>query len=151
MPGCLYDLTTDVSVGSLAGRQGVVAGSARWLPPGLLDGAAPLCPGRGTGGVFRRGRPPPQRPGSAAGCCGTPPRPGAENAPGERTAVFRADPAPLSVEDELDLFEGNRFLGEFSVFERSAGSARRRGAGSPRAATRSRPHSWSTASAAGSW
>jgi hypothetical protein len=70
--------------------------------------------------AFRR--PVPLGPGRSAGPS---PAPRPENAFGERTKrLLRTDPAPLVLEgeDQLGLFGADdRFIGEFSVFEPSAG------------------------------
>jgi hypothetical protein len=119
-----YDLTTDVSLargGWLSGVPGVaLAGSARWLPGALADRLRRFVEHGGRvvsfgGDALRRS----VRLSATALSDPGPAHP--ENALRERTRLTRASPAPLSVEeDRLGLF-GSRFLGEFSLFDLSAG------------------------------
>jgi hypothetical protein len=130
-----YDLTTDLALArhegpALGNAPGVAfAGSELWLPDELLkrlrdyvaDGGRLASFGAES---FRRAivlkgddmsEPTARRP---------------EDALGERTKLIKTSPAPLTVfEDSLGLFEGvSGFVGEFTVFETTAGfprSARR--------------------------
>ncbi len=119
-----YDLTTDVSLDrgappSLARAPGVaVAGSARWLTPASLRGLQRYVKDGGWLASFgadalrRSVR-------LNAGVLRDPTAARAENALGERTRLVRGSRAPLTVEqDRIGLFD-DRFVGEFSVFERS--------------------------------
>ena len=116
-----YDLTTDDSLGSLTGVRGLaLAGSARWLTPALLDRLRRYVEDGGRlasfgADAFRRSVR------LKAGLLRDPTAARRENALGERTTLLRAPAAPLAVEeDRLGLF-GSRFVGEFSVFDRSTG------------------------------
>jgi FlgD Ig-like domain len=129
-----YDLTTDLALEakqgpSLGNAPGVAfAGSARWLPEGLQGRLRRYARDGGrvaSFGVDAFRRPVPLRKGTA----GPSARPSAANAFGERTRkLLRTDPpAPLVVEgeDQLGLFAGgDRFIGEFSLFEPSGGLPR---------------------------
>jgi hypothetical protein len=119
-----YDLTTDVSLGSLTGVRGVaVAGSSIWLTQTLLDRLRRYIEHGGRlasfgADAFRRSVR------LTRGLLRDPTVARRENALGERTTLLRAEPAPLSVEqDRLGLFE-SRFVGEFSIFDRSTGLTR---------------------------
>ena len=124
-----YDLTTDVALAagqgpSLGNAPGVAfAGSERWLPQALARRLRAYVEGGGRVASFGADalrRPVPLGRGSA----GPSPAPLAANVLGERTApLLRTDPAPLVVQgDKLGLFAGgDRFVGQFSVFEPSAG------------------------------
>ncbi|HKF81041.1 MAG TPA: N,N-dimethylformamidase beta subunit family domain-containing protein [Thermoleophilaceae bacterium] len=119
-----FDLTTDVSLDrgehpSLARAPGAaLAGSARWLTPTSLRGLQRYVKdgGRlasfGADALRRSVR-------LNAGVLRDPTAARPENALGERTRLLRASPAPLAVErDRIGLFD-ERFVGEFSIFERS--------------------------------
>ena|SRR5215210_4459168 len=124
-----YDLTTDLALQAgdgpaLGNAPGVAfAGSERWLPQRLAGRLRRYAEGGGRiasfgADAFRRSA---LVDGGAATGEG-PPRP--VNLFGERTKrPLRTDSAPLVVEDDqLELFGGaDRFVGEFSVFEPSAG------------------------------
>ena len=125
-----YDLTTDVARArgegpSLPRAGGVVlAGSARWLTPALLRRlrryveAGGRIASFGADALRRSVR-------LTDGRLRGPTAARRENALGERTVLLREAPVPLSVEeDRLDLFD-TRFVGEFSVFERSTGLSSR--------------------------
>jgi len=124
-----YELTTDLSLArhqgpSLGTEPGVaLAGGSRWLTPELLRRLRRYVEAGGRLASFgsdalRRS----VRLGAAS--LHDPTTAHRENALGERTALLRAPPAPLSVEqDRLGLFR-SRFVGEFSIFERSAGLPR---------------------------
>ena len=125
-----YDLTTDLA---LEGKQGpslgnapgvAFAGSARWLPRDLQQRLRRYVQDGGRlasfgADAFRRPVP------LSKGVAGPSPPPRAANVFGERTRkLLRTDPAPLVVEgdDQLGLFAGgDRFIGEFTRFEPSAG------------------------------
>jgi hypothetical protein len=123
-----YDLTTDLALAAgegpaLGNAPGVAfAGSARWLPGSLGVRLRRYVEGGGRlasfgADAFRR---PVRLRGSRAVAAG-PPRP--VNLFGERTeGLLRTSEAPLVVEnDDLGLFgAADRFIGEFTLFERSA-------------------------------
>jgi hypothetical protein len=128
-----YDLTTDLALEakqgpSLGNAPGVAfAGSATWLPADLQRRLRAYVEQGGwvaSFGVDAFRRPVTLTKGSA----GPSPAPSAANAFGERTArLLHTDPAaPLVVEsDRLNLFAGgDRFVGDFSLFEPSAGLSR---------------------------
>ncbi len=123
-----YDLTTDLA---LARREGpaignapgvAIAGTATWLPRQVRDRLLEEVNDRGLK-VASFGRQSLRRTVSLQGPLlrnPSPPRP--DDLFGERTEIFRTEPAaPLREEqDELGLFEGvDALFGEFSVFERS--------------------------------
>ena len=136
-----YDLTTDVSLAvregpALANAPGVAfAGSARWLTPALLRRLRryAVAGGRvasfGADALRRRVR-------LGHDVLHGPSGPSRRNAFGEQTALLRTTAAPLAVfDDRLGVFRGvDRFLGQFSVFERSL----RLPAGAPLAAAAGR-------------
>jgi hypothetical protein len=123
-----YDLTTDLALArhegpALGNAPGVAfAGSELWLPEELLrrvrdyvaDGGRVAAFGADS---FKRAV---KLRGEAMSDASTPRR---ENALGERTELARTSAAPLTVfEDGAGLFEGvSGFVGEFTVFETSAG------------------------------
>jgi hypothetical protein len=123
-----YDLTTDLALArregpALGNAPGVAfAGSELWLPEELQSRVRKYVSDGGRVAVFgadsfRRGV---TLSGDAVRSP-SPPRPA--NVFGERTEVVRTSAAPLTVfEDGLELFEGaSGFVGEFTVFETSAG------------------------------
>jgi hypothetical protein len=125
-----YDLTTDVSLAQSRGRSlshaaGVVfPGGEHWLPEDLEGKLRAYVEGGGHlvsfgADSFRRG----VRLTPSSLARPTPPR--QRDAFGERTALVRADaPVPMSVgEDRLGLFSTGS-LGQFSVFQHSAGLPR---------------------------
>jgi hypothetical protein len=130
-----YDLTTDLALArhegpALGNAPGVAfAGSELWLPDELLRRVRDYAADGGRVAVF--GADSFKRAVRLRGSVvSSPARPRRENALGERTELVRTSAAPLTVfEDGLDLFEGaSGFVGEFTVFETSAGlprSARR--------------------------
>jgi hypothetical protein len=135
--GLRYDLTTDLSLArgegpSLANAPGVAfAGTARWLPPGLLRKLRDYVRGGGQvasfgGDSFRR---------SVAldgDVLRHPSRPRHADVFGERTEAARGDvSAPMQVyQDDLGIFSGlDGLVGDFTVFDQSLGLA---GDASPR-------------------
>ena len=123
-----YDLTTDLALArregpALGNAPGVAfAGSELWLPRELLRRIREYVTGGGRVAVF--GADSFKRTielGEDA--ASNPSRPRRANAFGERTELTRSSPAPLEVfEDGLGLFDDlSSFVGEFSVFEASAG------------------------------
>ena len=129
-----YDLTTDVSLGAagLGDRSGVVlAGSARWLTPGLQRELRRYVEGGGRvasfgGDALRRSVQ------LRAGRLRDPTAAARENALGERTRLVRQRAAPLTVqEDRLGIFAGAGLAGDFSLFDLSTGGRRRLSAAGP--------------------
>ena len=124
-----YDLTTDLALAAgegpaLGNAPGVAfAGSARWLPDSLGRRLRRYVEGGGRvasfgADAFRR----PVRLRRGRATTTGPPR--AANVFGERTGdLLRTSAAPLVVErDDFGLFSAaDRFVGEFTLFERSAG------------------------------
>jgi hypothetical protein len=122
-----YDLTTDIALArgegpALGNAPGVAfAGSARWVAGNLSGRLRKYVEGGGRlasfgADAFRRPVELSRRGARRSGQ----PRP--ENAFGEAVRpLLRTSPAPLAIErDELGLFEGgDRFVGEFTLFERS--------------------------------
>jgi hypothetical protein len=122
-----YDLTTDLALAegrgpALGNAPGLAfAGSARWLPEPLERRLRRYVEGGGRvasfgAGAFRR---PVRLSGGRATTGGTP---RSADLFGERTRdLLRTSGAPLVVEeDELGVFgAADRFIGEFSLFERS--------------------------------
>jgi hypothetical protein len=126
-----YDLTTDLALArhegpALGNAPGVAfAGSELWLPEELLARLRDYAADGGRVAAF--GADSFKRSVTLRGMVmsdATPPR--RDNAFGERTELAHTSAAPLSVfQDGLGLFEGvSGFVGEFTVFETSAGLPR---------------------------
>ena len=123
-----YDLTTDLSLARGEGPAmedapgAVFAGSALWLPEPQLEAIRAYVTGGGATASF--GAEAFRRSVRLEGeTLSDPSSRRTENVFGERTALLRTSPAPLTVfEDQLGLFGGlTEFVGEFEVFEQSRG------------------------------
>lgn len=123
-----YDITTDLALArrrgpALGNAPGVaIAGSAIWLPRRVRDRLREEVEEGGLRAVSFGARSLRRTVALVGPLLRNPSPPRADDLFGERTAIFRTDPAaPLREEqDELGLFRGvDALFGEFSVFERS--------------------------------
>ena len=123
-----YDITTDLALArrrgpALGNAPGVaIAGSAIWLPRRVRDRLREEVEEGGLRTVSFGARSLRRTVALVGPLLRNPSPPRADDLFGERTAIFRTDPAaPLREEqDELGLFRGvDALFGEFSVFERS--------------------------------